>query len=97
MTSAAERLKRILGNALERVCVLEAQLEERDETIRNLEDTVNRLLEMEVHEMPELEDEVRPDPVEQTDHAETLMVVPDSHRANGDTAEAAQEPDDGAA
>lgn len=88
MTSAAERLKRILGNALERVCVLEAQLEQANETIRALK---------EEHAMPELEDEVRPDPVEQTDHAETLMVVPDSHRANGDTAEAAQEPDDGAA
>ena len=36
MTSATERFKMLLAGALERVCVLEEQLEERDKTIDEL-------------------------------------------------------------
>jgi hypothetical protein len=37
MTSATERFKMLLAGALERVCVLEAQLEERDARLAELE------------------------------------------------------------
>jgi hypothetical protein len=37
VTSATDRFKRLLANALERVCVLEAELEQRDERIADLE------------------------------------------------------------
>jgi hypothetical protein len=81
--NATERFKWLFANAAERVCILEAQLEQANETIRQLREG----------DMPEHDDEVHPDePGQHTDADESTEVVPDSHlgREHDD-----QEPDDG--
>lgn len=40
MTTATDRFKMLLAGALERVCVLESQLEQRDAKITELEDHI---------------------------------------------------------